>query len=220
MVGLSKILEDVRIVLDHNDVVDSIAGLGEDQLNLDDIIENQVEAAGRILVEMSPRSYIKWSSSTGGESVDGKYYAIPLPADFVRFGAAKMSDWTKAVVTYGFMSDESYAMQQSEFAGIRATCRKPMAFLCESPDGGSEVQLYPCNTGATLQYFTYCKQPKLANDEIDISDTQYQPFIYITAALVAEVLKDTNKNNELIASAKLMLTIPEETSAGDEKTNQ
>ena len=220
MVGLSKIQEDVRIVLDHNEVQESVFTSAdvEDQLQLDDIIENQVEAGVRLTLQMSPRNYIKWEVLTAGTGAAGVgYYAVPIPQDFVRFGAAKMTDWAKSVDTYGSVADEEYTMQQSEFAGVRATRRKPMAFLCEKPAGGNEMQLYPLKTGGDeLQFFTYCKQQKLTENstthamELDISDTLYQPFIYITAALVAEVLKDTEKSNELMSGAKMMLTIPEE----------
>lgn len=219
MVGLSKIQEDVRIVLDHNEVQESVFTSAdvEDQLQLDDIIENQVEAGVRLTLQMSPRNYIKWEVLTTGTGAAGEgYYAVPIPQDFVRFGAAKMTDWAKSVDTYGSVADEEYTMQQSEFAGVRATRRKPMAFMCEKPAGGNEMQLYPLKEDDTLQFFTYCKQQKLTENstthamELDISDTLYQPFIYITAALVAEVLKDTEKSNELMSGAKMMLTIPEE----------
>lgn len=221
MVVLSKIKEDVRIVLDHNDVQTSLAGLGEDQLQLDDIIENQVEAAARLTVLNAPRSYVKWSAldAGAGEAVDTSYYAVPVPSDYIRFGAAKMTSWAKAVAKYGITSDEDYTMQQSEFAGVRATRRKPMAFLVEKPEGGNEFQLYPIGTDDDLEYLTYCKQPTLGTGGLDIEDTLYQPFIYMTASLVAEVLKDTDKSNELMTASKAMMAIPEEATTTTQEQN-
>ena len=222
LVFLNSILKDVRVVLDHNETQTSLRGLGEDQLQLDDIIENQVRAGARLTVQMSPRSYLDWTRYTNQYGMVGNYdsasvnmpYIISMPEDYVRFGAVKMSGWKKAVSTYCSTSDEEYAMQQSEFAGVRATARKPVAVIAEGSDGGRELLLYPFASGDTLQYFDYCKQPKLemlgSNKRLDIQDTLYEPFIYITASLVAEVLKDTDKSNELMAIAKVMLTVPEE----------
>lgn len=213
MVRLEDIQKDVRIVLDHNEVQASLAELGEDQLQLDAIIENQVEVAARTVMLMSPRSYINWqvlSAGAGSAATGNAYYVIPLPTDFLRFGAAKMGDWKRGVDTYYNMHDPEYSMQQSDFAGVRATRRKPAAFICEKAEGGSEVQLYPCTSGDELEYMTYCKQPKLVEGKIDITETLYQPFIYTTAAFVAEVLKDTDKNNELLSCAKTLLTNPDE----------
>ena len=61
MAELSKIITDVRIALDYNESQSGIEGLGSpDQLNLDDIIENQVEAAARLVMLSAPRDYINW----------------------------------------------------------------------------------------------------------------------------------------------------------------
>lgn len=212
MATLTDIQKKVRILLDHNEAADSIEGLGEDQLQLNDIITSQVEAAARLSILMAPRSYIDWiSCKAEGEMKDGAY-VIPLPDRFLRFGAARMSSWKVSVNTYYGMSDDAYAMQQSEFAGVRATSRLPVCVLCESEDGGNEMRLYPCVAGDSVAFFSFCTQPLLINDEIEIGDSLYEPFVYITAALVAEVLKDTDKSNELMAAAKLMLTNPDEVS--------
>ena len=224
MAYLTDIIKDVRILLDHNEQeqqgieIDNVLLGGDSQLYLDSIIENQVAAAARMVIMQSPRDYIDWKvlSAGAGDATNG-VYVIPMPADFLRFGAAKLVKWSRAVETYSSMDSDAYAMQQSEFGGVKATKRKPVVIIGEKASGGNEIQLYPFETGDELQFFTYAAQIGVRIDTtnnntkvVDINDTLYQPFIYMLGALTAEVLKDTDKSNELIAAAKAMLTNPDE----------
>lgn len=224
MVTLSTIQKDVRILLDHNEEFNSITVgteiLDDDQLNLDEIIENQVESAARMVMLSAPRSYINWSLYSFPDTASNNAFnatgVFKLPQDYLRFGMLKLGEWQKAVNLYSAMQDAEYSMQQSEFEGIKATNRKPVVILAESGEGGMEVQTYPFEENDTLK-FTYCKQPKIVTDttdnntkKLDITDTLYRPFIYMLGAMVAEVLKDTEKSNELMTASKAMLTNPDE----------
>ena len=227
MAYLTNIIKDVRILLDHNEQeqqgieIDNVLLGGDSQLYLDSIIENQVAAAARMVIMQSPRDYIEWKvlSAGAGDAGDATkgVYVIPMPADFLRFGAAKLVKWSRAVETYSSMDSDAYAMQQSEFGGVKATKRKPVVIIGEKASGGNEIQLYPYGGAEDgLQFFTYAAQIGVRTDTtnntkvVDINDTLYQPFIYMLGALTAEVLKDTDKSNELIAAAKAMLTNPDE----------
>lgn len=212
---VENILNDVRVVLDHNDVTIPLEGIDNDTdtRTINEIIERQIIAAARQVVLTAPRKLVEWQSmptddAEGHES--DHYISVSLPSDFLRFGSAKLSNWKRAINYFVTLSDDEYEKQWSRFAGVRATETRPVCAIVEGYDGGNEVQLFCYKYNSTIQVLTYAGMPVIADGELSLAQVLYEPMVYTLAALVAEVLKDNEKSNQLMMIAKNMLTSAED----------
>ena len=192
---VAEIVRDVRIALDQNNCSTPLLATGDiDTLTLDELIENKIADATRVVENQAPaymlEGGIDFSGSVGwhGEHGLGSGY-MHLPDDFLRLVSFKMSDWSRSVSTAITDEDPLYDRQSSRFAGIRGCPQKPVVAIVTQPIG-QVLEFYSCNGGADVfvRRARYIPIPKIVDGNIDICKKLKPAVVYYTAALVAQII--------------------------------
>lgn len=187
---LEDIKEDVRIVLDENQVSDHMMD-DIDTLSVDEIIRSKVEEAAAEVYLASPvhlfepgerfADTIAWKEKVGV----GPGWTI-LPNDFLRLISFKMSDWERPVYSAILPDDPQYLLQSSRFAGIRGNCQKPVCAIVMRPTG-RVLEFYSCSAGegVCVEMARYAPKPTIKDEGIDIYERSYRSVVYKVAGLTA-----------------------------------
>lgn len=148
---VADIVEQVKIILDQNQLENSIIAQEDNTLELDEVIRQKILHAARLLLETSDVSVLgqgktcyvvnddpKWSqldtedyvgireSETQGPRGELCVWEIDVPPDYLRLLSLRMSDWKRGVhATIPFESAE-YSQLQSSFAGITGNPERPV----------------------------------------------------------------------------------------------
>jgi hypothetical protein len=207
---LEDIKEDVRIVLDENQVSDNMM-TDIDTLSVDDIIRSKVEEAAKVVYLAAPAHLLEpgnnfadsiaWNETEG----IGPGWTI-LPDDFLRLVSFKMSDWERPVYSAILPDDPLYLQQSSRFAGIRGNRQRPVCAIVMRPQG-RVLEFYSCSagTGVSVDMAVYAPMPKIEHGSIDIYERCYRSVVYKTAGLVAINLGETDKAKVLFEISNELL---------------
>lgn len=205
MAAIADIIKSVRTILDHNLSSTELEDLTEVQtLDLDTLIRNSVRPAAMQLMQTVPAELATLKAQRV-ETAEARIppISIPLPADFLRFVSCSLPLWDYPVTELKAAGSREHMRQFGEFDGLKATVHKPLAVQDDDA-----VILY--GGGATrLAELTYIGTPEMTETEIDVDDRLYDPLCYIVAALACECLKDTQKSQNMMLTAKSMMVSAE-----------
>ena len=195
--SVEKIIEDVRVLLDLNDVSESFLEPSSDEddietLTLDEIIESKIADAARVIVRAAPLrlcgngkafgSTIAWES---GATYSSGY--VQLPSDFMRLISFQMSDWKYAVHTAITEDDAQYAQQHGDFAGLRGNPERPVVALVEYPVGLA-LEFYSCKTtGASVKRARYIPYPAIKKRNVVQEDEEESGALVATTGKTIEL---------------------------------
>ncbi len=204
--SVATIITDVKRSIDENESASSILSGDIDQLQMDALIRSKIVDAVRYIHQTAPSSMLEGISpnplpSPGPvpEPIPGHVHTaqdgactVALPADFMRLVIFQMSDWKRPVITPISDTDPLYAMQGSDYVGIRGGVKKPVAVLTTNIAGKKILEAY--SSEGSVAKLVYLPIPVISgvapNETIAICTQLYQPVIYHCAGLVAMTYKD------------------------------
>ena len=109
---------------------------------------------------------------------------IPLPDDFLRLVAVKMSDWEKPATRLLTPYEPLFSRQFCEWAGIRGNQQRPVAVeTFDVAAGGSGakprrvMQLFSSEKDAKPEYVLYLPVPQFHDDKMEIPDIFYGQLV-------------------------------------------
>ena len=197
-VKITNIITDVKLALDENESASNVLLADTDQLQMDALIRSKIIDAVRYIHQAAPISMVEGMSPsplptpgqvTGGQ--DGSC-TVALPDDFMRLVIFQMSDWKRPVITPISDTDPLYAMQGSDYVGIRGGVKKPVAVLTTNIAGKKILEAY--SSEGSVAKLVYLPIPVISgvapNETVSICTQLYQPVIYHCAGLVAMTYKD------------------------------
>lgn len=210
--SVSQIETDVRVVLDENKVSVQLAMLGDvDTLSVTEIVRSKIQDAARYCMQTAPLHLLDNGYPINAEPVwdvaEGKGSGyLPLPDDFLRLRAFRMSDWERTVSEAITEDSPSYALQSSRYAGVRGNPQKPVVAVSVSRPEGLVLEFYSCNggRGTHVQSARYLRIPEIEGDSIDFCPRLRSAVVYYAAYLVALTVKDDNAQNLLQQSKEFM----------------
>lgn len=224
------IVEQVRIQLDYNHTVLPIDVPMEDTLDIDTVIRQQMIPASRLVMLSAPKEHIDWENIAPKAKREWHselgLMTLRLPADMLLLSAVKMSCWRRPVLRLTDIDSAKYQSTMTEFKSLRPTVQRPITSLIQHPDGPT-LELWGC-TSREPDYILLRRAPHIEGENIDVPAILQAPYVYMTAALTAESLKDTQKAQTLISLAQGMLGVgierraiyqPRPTTAGAPETS-
>ena len=217
-VSLSKIINDVRVILDQNRDDYTQLNVGEYTLELNEVIVKGVIPAAQWAHMNAPISKLKGVAFPDTGTIGN---ALQLPDDFMRLVSVRVSNWKRALNSY-YAEDDPYVSQiLSGYAGLMPTYNKPAMVLRQGDD--RHLLLYPYaddessdsdESTATeddcVEYAYYIPLPQIegldesSDDEssddnpydnatIDLEPAVYQAFLYYLAYLTKLTYNEDNK---------------------------
>lgn len=201
-INITDIIRDVKIALDENDVTgaNNVLAGDNDQLQYDALIRSKITEAARTTHETAPSVMLDGkpvinATATGTQNGIG---TVTLPADFMRLVIFKMSDWAKPVFEPISDTDPAYAMQRSEYMGIRGGKNNPVAAITTNASGEKVMECFSSST-FSIEKYIYIPIPRIytasGQEKIDICKLLYTATIYQCAGLVAVTYKDEQAKN-------------------------
>lgn len=192
----SDMVKDVRIAIDMNRRDDPLFAEEDiDTLSLDDIIREKLADAVRMVEMEAPLELLESGHDLRPEGSvfideDGKGF-IPLPSDFMRLVAFRMSDWKRTVFEAISESDPQYALQSSRFKGICGNPDKPVVAIVRRAEG-KVLEFYSCKSAdAGVAQATYLPLPKIDSyGGIDVAEECYRAAVYRAASLALASVGD------------------------------
>lgn len=234
------IVEQVRIQLDYNHTVLPIDVPMEDTLDIDTVIRQQMIPASRLVMLSAPKEHIDWENIapaaqyTWDEGLG--LLTVLLPRDMLMLSAVKMKCWRRPVLRLTDIDSAKYQSTMTEFKSLRPTVQRPITSLIQQPDGPT-LEMWGCtDDNHDVDYCLLRRAPHIEEktedgktyEIIDVPAILQAPYVYMTAALTAESLKDTQKAQTLISLAQGMLGVgierraiyqPRPTTAGAPETS-
>lgn len=156
--------------------------LSDEQLTIDQQIKAQItEAVAQAHLE-APADWLVNASPFAGEITwEDTHGSIALPEDWLRLVSFSMSDWQMPVLAPITCDHPAYALQRSEFPGLRGTPEKPVCAI--TPD--RRLEFYSCRTkNAGIAHALYMPMPAIIDDAIDIAPRCYPIVIDKLKALL------------------------------------
>lgn len=188
---VSKLLKDVRIAIDQNEVGEQLISVSDiETLALDEIITNKIVDAVSSVEKSAPiylldggenfAKNIGWKQAVG----IGMGYTI-LPDDFMRLLTFQMSDWVRPVHETITEDSPLYAIQSSRYPGIKGCPQKPICALVLYPIG-RVLEFYSCIDGQNVfvRRARYLPYPSLEDGKVMICEKCYRAVVYYLAGLV------------------------------------
>lgn len=207
-----NIVKAVKVLLDENDVNLNVLMDDQEQIQLDHIIKGMITPAVRYVHMNAPSSMLDGVaiSTTPTKLSNGTGY-INMDANFMRPLILQMTGWAKPVTVFMDDTDPAYALQTSQYAGIRGSKYKPVCVVTNgNNEGGStlkRIEFYSIGADdlATIARGRYIPFPEIngvdAAATISICPNAYEAILYMTAGLTAQTIKDSNAQ-ALINTAK------------------
>lgn len=200
----------VRKSLDENEVSTALIeqNADTDTLSLNAIIEQKIEQAARLVQEMAPRKLldegvdfpdatVRWDSEPG----HGSGY-VPLPDDYQRLCAFRMSDWHRPVNDAIAEGDAAYAIQSSRYKGVRGGPWKPVCAVA-TRSRGRVLEFYSCDGGnsVSVSIARYYPYPSIVGGNIRICKDLVQPTVEYAAGLASIAIGEETHGTALISNA-------------------
>lgn len=202
---LTTLMREVRIVMDKNMTSTALRGLGDvDTLSVDDIIKSRIVDATRRVELRAPLHYLENGHNFGdnvyweqGKDRAGCGWTL-LPTDFMRLMVFQMSDWKRPVFQAISPTDEEYALQWSQFGGIRGNTEFPVCAISVRPEG-RVLEFFSCKDNtADVAKAVYLPEPSIDSDEgIDISERCHDAIVYMIASLSFYVLGEKEQGDAM-----------------------
>lgn len=200
----------VRKSLDENEVSTALIAQNADTdtLSLNAIIEQKIEQAARLVQEMAPRKLLDEgvnfpdiSIYWDGEPGHGSGY-IPLPDDYQRLCAFRMSDWHRPVNDAIAEGDAAYAIQSSRYKGVRGGPWKPVCAVA-TRSMGRVMEFYSCDggSGVSVSIARYYPYPSIVGGHIRICKDLVSPTIEYAAGLASIAIGEETHGTALISNA-------------------
>ena len=202
---LTTLMREVRIVMDKNMTSTALRGLGDvDTLSVDDIIKSRIVDAARRVELQAPLHYLENGHNFGdniyweqGKDRTGCGWTL-LPSDFMRLMVFQMSDWKRPVFQAISPTEEEYALQWSQFSGIRGNTEFPVCAISVRPEGKA-LEFFSCKDNtAEIVKAVYLPEPKIDSDEgIDICERCHDAIVYMIASLSFYVLGEKEQGDAM-----------------------
>lgn len=212
----TDIQRNVRTILDYNKVSVALDGMDEfSALDIDTMIKDSVSPALMQLMMMAPLEIVeqKVASATVNPDPKGSSLApveMQLPEDFLRFVSCKLPSWKYPVTELAAMGSKEHLRQYGEVEGLKATANNPIAVMDYSEAAGKKKLVLFNATGQDTQATcNYVGMPTDDGSNVELSSRLNLPLYYIVASLVCEILKDTQKSQYLMQTARSLLTTAE-----------
>lgn len=210
----TDIQKNVRTILDYNKVSAALDGMDEfSALDIDSMIKDSVSPALMQLMMMAPLEIVEQSvtSKTLALAASGlSPVEIQLPDDFLRFVSCKLTSWKYPVTELSAMGSKEHQRQYGEVEGLKATASNPIAVMDYSDTSGKKTLiLFNGVKGDTEATCNYVGIPESSTTEITLSERLHVPLYYIVASLVCEILKDTQKSQYMMQTARSLMTSAE-----------
>lgn len=206
----------VKVAMDRDMDSTALEAIGDvDTLSVNDIIREAIPKAARIVEQSAPFHLLG-----RGEPFTGTVYwpgsigvgagHIQLPDDFLRLVCFQMSDWVRPASEVITMDDPRYAMQQSEFNGIKGNTHNPIVAIVPWSTG-LELEFYSCKAGSTVtvRRARYLPMPKIKGTgdaaTVNISEKLQDPIVYYAAGLAATSLGLSDLAANLITHSKSLV---------------
>lgn len=195
---VADIKEDVKVVLDQNNVSDQLLETNDiDTLTLEDIIESKIVEAVRIVHNAAPIYLLDCGHNFGDELYwhgDDLWGWIRLPDDFMRLIGFKMDEWERPVYEALTVDSPEYMFMSSRIKGVRGVSQKPVCALIIRPEG-KVLEFYSCKSqDAKVSMGIYLPNPVIDDlGGIEICEKCYKSAIYMMASLVVQSLGDSAK---------------------------
>lgn len=210
----TDIQKNVRTILDYNKVSAALDGMDEfSALDIDSMIKDSVSPALMQLMMMAPLEIVEQSvtSKTLALTASGlSPVEMQLPDDFLRFVSCKLTSWKYPVTELAAMGSKEHQRQYGEVEGLKATASNPIAVMDYSEASGKKTLiLFNGEKGDTEATCNYVGIPKSTTTGITLSERLHVPLYYIVASLVCEILKDTQKSQYMMQTARSLMTSAE-----------
>lgn len=210
----TDIQKNVRTILDYNKVSAALDSMDEfSALDIDSMIKDSVSPALMQLMMMAPLEIVEQSvtSKTLALAASGlSPVEIQLPDDFLRFVSCKLTSWKYPVTELSAMGSKEHQRQYGEVEGLKATASNPIAVMDYSETSGKKTLiLFNGVKGDTEATCNYVGIPESTTTGIALSERLHVPLYYIVASLVCEILKDTQKSQYMMQTARSLMTSAE-----------
>jgi len=188
----SKIIEDVKVILDENEHVfgtlDVEGNISDpDQLQTDTIIARLIDTAIDAVNQVAPLGMLSDIAVQAKELewVDFNAYCsrAEMPSDFLRIAYLKLKDWRRGTTEFLDEDDELYAEFFAEQAGVRPTRIWPAAAIVTS-DTESHLDVVGCprSSGEGVK-MRYIRKSEENDGDYTIASQCYWATIYMIAKL-------------------------------------
>jgi hypothetical protein len=210
----TDIQKNVRTILDYNKVSAALDSMDEfSALDIDSMIKDSVSPALMQLMMMAPLEIVEQSetSKTLALAASGlSPVEMQLPDDFLRFVSCKLTSWKYPVTELSAMGSKEHQRQYGEVEGLKATANNPIAVMDYSETSGKKTLiLFNGVKGDTEATCNYVGIPESTTTGITLSERLHVPLYYIVASLVCEILKDTQKSQYMMQTARSLMTSAE-----------
>lgn len=208
------IQKNVRTILDYNKVSAALDGMDEfSALDIDSMIKDSVSPALMQLMMMAPLEIVEQSVTTKTLALNTSGLSpveMQLPDDFLRFVSCKLTSWKYPVTELSAMGSKEHQRQYGEVEGLKATANNPIAVMDYSETSGKKTLiLFNGVKGDTEATCNYVGIPESTTTGISLSERLHVPLYYIVASLVCEILKDTQKSQYMMQTARSLMTSAE-----------
>lgn len=210
----TDIQKNVRTILDYNKVSAALDSMDEfSALDIDSMIKDSVSPALMQLMMMAPLEIVEQSVTSKALTlaVSGlSPVEMQLPDDFLRFVSCKLTSWKYPVTELSAMGSKEHQRQYGEVEGLKATASNPIAVMDYSETSGKKTLiLFNGVKGDTEATCNYVGIPESTTTGITLSERLHVPLYYIVASLVCEILKDTQKSQYMMQTARSLMTSAE-----------
>ena len=225
----SKVIEDVKIILDENERTLGSLDIGgdipdADQLETDRLIGRLIHVAIDSVNKVAPLDYLAGAFTQADSAVlnweeMGPYcQKAVLPADFTRLVYVRLPGWHRGTSEFHQENDPLYAEFFSRYAGVRPTTLYPAAAIVVGEEPGTlEVVCCPKQRAQGDGRVMYVASADTGDDveSYAISDKCYWAVVYYVAHLYYVTLGESGRAALMETEAYRRLDIGQQTEKGD-----
>lgn len=200
----STVIAKTRTIMNETGVDESLALLSEDTVKLDAYIESVIPDALNLLSAMETIDPMMLPMGSGtSSSQSGECTVIPVPADYIRFGAVRLSGWKREAQSCFPYGGEEYKIQHNPVT--TSGVGKPSCVYAFSSSG----RCIECFPSGSLLYFKYVKKSDTDNVDSSLSamDSRLSGALcYVCAHLVYNIFEMPEQGKRMLEIA--LSTIP------------
>lgn len=186
------IIDKVRTIMNETGSEEQWTLLSEDTVKLDAYIESVIPDAMNMLMglqEVDP-FMMPWSNvSNGSASMEDSCTVVTLPADFLRFVAARCTGWKREVQKIFPYGGEDYKVQHNSVT--TAGVNKPSCVYAHS----GSAKVVECFPAGSLVYFNYIAKVDSSSYEgsLNLIDGMFAGALcYLCAYIVYNIFEMPN----------------------------